>query len=223
MPNANTQKKRGLFISFEGSEGCGKSTQIRRLWTRLEKSGHAVSIVREPGGTEIGEEIRHLLQYSEKGHGMCAETELLLFTASRAQLVREKLLPLLESGSYVLADRFLDSTDVYQGIARPLKFDDVFAINRFAVGACMPDVTFLLDMNSTEAKARAMKESETEGLEDRMEQEPDAFYEKVRHGYLSRAEAEPGRFVVLDAAKDVDTLSAEIWKTLTDRYDGICA
>ena len=99
MANANTQTNRGFFITFEGSEGCGKSTQIRRLSARLEAMGRAVTVVREPGGTEIGEEIRHLLQYSDKGHGMTPEAELLLFTASRAQLVREKLRPLLNAGT----------------------------------------------------------------------------------------------------------------------------
>jgi dTMP kinase len=223
MANANTQTNRGLFLTFEGSEGCGKSTQIRRLSARLEARGRAVTVVREPGGTEIGEEIRHLLQYSDKGHGMTAEAELLLFTASRAQLVREKLKPLLAAGTFVIADRFMDSTDVYQGIARPLNFEDVYAINRFAVGDCLPDVTFLLDMDSAAGRRRALEQSSDEGVADRMEQEPEEFYETVRQGYLTRAKAEPERFCVLDASMDMDSVENEIWKTLTERYDGFCS
>ena len=137
---------RGLFISFEGSEGCGKSTQIQRLAAHLGGLGKNVLLTREPGGTEIGEHLRELLQFSKAGHAMCAETELLLFTASRAQLVREKIAPALAAGTIVLADRFLDSTTVYQGVARRLDPAQVAAINRFAVGDCLPDLTFILDL-----------------------------------------------------------------------------
>jgi len=111
---------RGVFISFEGSEGCGKSTQIQRLAERLRAQGRRVLLTREPGGTEIGEQLRHLLQFSKAGHAMTPETELLLFAASRAQLVREVIVPNLTEGAIVLADRFLDSTTVYQGVARRL-------------------------------------------------------------------------------------------------------
>ncbi len=215
-------QQRGIFISFEGSEGCGKSTQIEFLRARFEKLGRGVLVTREPGGTAIGEKVRHLLQYDTENANMCAETELLLFTASRAQLVREKLEPALAAGTHVIADRFLDSTDVYQGIARPLEFDDVFRVNRFAVGTCLPDVTFLLDMDAAEGRRRAAKETEAEGVEDRMEQQPEDFYENVRQGYLDRAAAEPDRFVMIDATLSIEEIETGIWNTLTERYDGLC-
>ncbi len=205
----------GIFISFEGSEGCGKSTQIRSLRARLEAEGGAVLVTREPGGTAIGEKIRHLLQHDDDGDAMCPETELLLFTASRAQLVREVIAPALAEGTHVLADRFLDSTTVYQGIARPLDYDAVVRVNRFAVGDCLPDVTFLLDMDSEAGRARAKAR---EGLRDRMEEEPPEFYETVRRGYLRLAEEEPARIRVLDADATPEMLAERIWKTLNDCF-----
>src|SRR5690242_5673657 len=135
------------FISFEGSEGCGKSTQVRRLTARLEKTAIPFLITREPGGTPIGESIRELLQFAPQSAGMTPETELLLFEASRAQLVREVIKPALERGECVIADRFLDSTTVYQGVARHLDKKIVRQLNAFAVGDCIPDITFLLDVD----------------------------------------------------------------------------
>src|SRR5206468_9884531 len=135
------------FITFEGSEGCGKSTQVQRLAARLEKLGVPFLITREPGGTAIGESIRELLQFAPQSAGMTPETELLLFEASRSQLVRELIKPALESGKYVIADRFFDSTTVYQGVARKLDRNIVRQLNAFAVGDCVPDVTFLLDVD----------------------------------------------------------------------------
>src|SRR5579862_3248972 len=162
--------QKGLFITFEGSEGCGKSTQIQRLFQRLESMGLSVILTREPGGTPIGEEIRHLLQFSDVGHAMKPEAELLLFTASRAQLVREVIQPALETGKTVIADRFLDSTTVYQGVARRIPPETVAAVNRFAVGDCMPDMTFVLDLDPDEAKKRLMRRPRPAGAPDRMEQ-----------------------------------------------------
>ncbi len=195
---------RGQFISFEGSEGCGKSTQIARLKARLEASGRQVLLTREPGGTSAGEAIRDLLQHSQEGEGMTAETELLLFAASRAQLVRGVIAPALERGTWVLADRFLDSTTVYQGIARGLDRAAVAAINGFAVGETLPHRTVLLDISVAETRRRIPLPT------DRIEREPDAFFEKVRSGYLQIAKSDPGRFVVLDAEKSEDELEAEI-------------
>src|SRR5882724_10777487 len=160
---------RGIFVSFEGSEGCGKSTQIRLLAERLKSAGHQVLQTREPGGTEIGEELRHLLQFSKAGHGMAPETELLLFTASRAQLVREVIAPALEAGTMVLADRFMDSTTVYQGVARKLDSAEVATINRFAVGGTLPDVTFVLDLDPAVARERMRNRPASVGAPDRME------------------------------------------------------
>ncbi len=204
----------GLFISFEGSEGCGKSTQIQRLAARLDGLGKSVLLTREPGGTEIGEQLRHLLQFSPAGHAMCAETELLLFTASRAQLVREKILPALAAGTIVVADRFLDSTTVYQGVARRLAPAQVHAINRFAVGDCLPDLTFILDLDPVTARARLTGRP---GAPDRMESQPAAFFDAVRAGYLALAAENEPRFHLLDAARSADDLEDAIWREIEPR------
>ena len=202
---------RSLFISFEGSEGCGKSTQIQRLAARLAGLGQSVLLTREPGGTEIGEQLRDLLQHSPAGHAMCAETELLLFTASRAQLVREKILPALAAGTIVVADRFLDSTTVYQGVARRLAPAQVAAINRFAVGDCLPDLTFILDLDPAIARTRLAARS---GTPDRMESQSAAFFHAVRAGYLALAGEKDPRFHLLDAARGADELEHEIWRII---------
>ena len=205
---------RGLFISFEGSEGCGKSTQIQHLAARLGGLGKSVLLTREPGGTEIGEQLRELLQFSQAGHALCAETELLLFTASRAQLVREKILPALAAGTIVVADRFLDSTTGYQGVARRLAPPQVAAINRFAVGDCLPDITFILDLDPAVARTRLAARA---GSPDRMESQPAAFFDAVRAGYLALAAEKNPRFHLLDAARTVDELEGEIWQTIHPR------
>src|ERR1700730_5749410 len=135
------------FITFEGSEGCGKSTQVRRLAARLERFAIPFLLTREPGGTPIGESIRELLQFAPQSAAMTAETELLLFEASRSQLVHEVIKPALEKGHCVLSDRFFDSTTVYQGAARKLNRQIVEELNRLAVGDCVPDITFVLDLD----------------------------------------------------------------------------
>src|SRR5438094_2486322 len=142
------------FITFEGSDGCGKSTQVQLLATRLEILGVPFVITREPGGTAIGESIRELLQFAPQSAGMTPETEVLLFEASRSQLVREVIKPALENAKCVIADRFFDSTTVYQGVARKLDREVVRQINAFAVGDCIPDITFLLDVDLPTARAR---------------------------------------------------------------------
>jgi len=202
---------RGVFISFEGSEGCGKSTQIQRLAERLRERGHRVLLTREPGGTEIGEQLRHLLQHSKAGHTMTPETELLLFTASRAQLVREVIVPALAEGTIVVADRFLDSTTVYQGVARRLDALQVAAINGFAVGEVLPRITFVLDLDPEVARRR-MKQRTL--AFDRMESQPDAFYEAVRAGYLALAKTNPARVRLVDGAEPVEAIANRIWEQL---------
>jgi dTMP kinase len=200
---------RGVFISFEGSEGCGKSTQIQRLADRLRHTGHRVLVTREPGGTEIGEQLRHLLQHSKAGYSMAAETELLLFTASRAQLVREVIVPALSEGTMVLADRFLDSTTVYQGVARRLDPAQVALVNGFAVGLVLPNATFVLDLDPDEARRRMLQR--TLAL-DRMESQPAAFYEAVRAGYKALAAENPQRVRMLDGNEPIETLASKIWE-----------
>jgi dTMP kinase len=214
---------RGIFISFEGTEGCGKSTQIRRLTARLEQSGLSVLLTREPGGTTIGEELRQLLQFSEAGSEIKPETELLLFTASRAQLAREVIQPALDRGVCVLADRFLDSTTVYQGVARRLDPAAVRFINDFAVGTCRPDLTFVLDLDPAEAGRRLLRRPRPAGRPDRMEQQPPQFYEAVRAGYLSLAASEPGRIKVLDASRSVEEIEDEVWTQLQTLCHGVLA
>lgn len=211
----------GVFVSFEGSEGCGKSTQIQAIRALLEASQIQSLATREPGGTPLGEVIRHLLKYAPEGRGMCSEAELLLFSASRAQLVREVIQPALAAGQWVLADRFLDSSLVYQGIGRGLGLEAVRRITEFALGSFRPDITFLLDMDASSAWQRAHAVTRQLGQTDRMESERPEFYETVRQGYLDLAKSDPGRIVVVSAARPVAEVSAEIWEILTARFDGL--
>ena len=204
----------GLLISFEGSEGCGKSTQIQRLRARLEARGDAVHLLREPGGTAVGERVRDLLQHTKEVANMTPESELLLFAASRAQIVREKIKPALDAGHVVIMDRFLDSTTVYQGMARGLPMESVRAINRFAVGDVIPHLTVVLDMDEQAAWERIHKT----GRElDRMESQPLEFFQRVRQGYLHLAAEQPQRMVVLDAAQAPEVIEEQIWKLVEDR------
>jgi len=197
----------GFFISFEGSEGCGKSTQIRLLTEALQTLGREVTSVREPGGTKVGESLRHLLQHSEEGNGMAPETELLLFAASRAQLVRQVIQPALNAGQVVISDRFLDSTTVYQGVARAIAAEKVQSVNEFATGGLLPDITFLLDMDTATAFERLRGR---EGKRDRMEEEPLAFFEAVRAGYLALASQFPDRIKILDASQPPEEIARQI-------------
>lgn len=208
---------KGLFISFEGSEGCGKSTQIGLLAGLFRKLGQEVVTLREPGGCPLGEKIRDLLKFDPAGAGMNAEAELLLFAASRAQLVREVIRPALERGEVVLCDRFLDSTTVYQGVARAIPPSVVAAVNDLATGGTLPDVTLLLDLESSEGRRRA---ASRKGPADRMEQEEGEFYEAVRRGYLELANAEPSRIAVIDASGDVETVRKAIVMALSERLKG---
>ena len=214
-----------IFITFEGSEGCGKSTQVERLAVRLAAVAGArpLLVLREPGGTALGEEIRRLLKMTAPGWTVVPEAELLLFAASRAQLVRETISPTLAAGGLILCDRFLDSTTVYQGVARRLELKEVAAINDFAAGPLRPDITFLLDLPFADALARLQRRSLWANLPaDRMELELPAFYEQVRAGYLALAELHPHRFVVLNAALPPDDLERQIWTVLTERFHGLC-
>lgn len=201
----------GLFISFEGTEGGGKSTQIESTASWLREQGREVVVIREPGGTCIGEEIRHLLKHSDANVNMTAEAELLLMNASRAQLVREVIRPTLESGGVILSDRFHDSTLVYQGYGRELDLDEVRSIIRLAVGDTEPELTILLkvDVSVSEAR-RAARDAETTGLRDRFEEADRAFFERVEAGYDAVALAEPDRIKSIDATQSIADVGAEI-------------
>jgi len=209
-----SSKSAGVLISFEGSEGSGKSTQIDKLITHLEKEGHEAMVTREPGGTEIGEEIRHLLIHSNSNSAMTPEAELLLFAASRAQLVRERILPALEEGKIVICDRFLDSTTVYQGAARSIAMDPVNQINEFAVGDVIPSLTIVLDVPAEVSVSRVKRRASD--LPDRIEQENIDFYRLVREGYLILAKSLPERFHVLDGTRPIEELDGDIWKKVKD-------
>jgi dTMP kinase len=204
----------GLFITFEGGEASGKSTQVKRLERRLERSGRQVLAVHEPGYTKIGLAIRQLLLYANEGSSMRTETELLLFAASRAQLVGEVVRPALEGGLVVISDRFYDSTTVYQGIGRGLDAGLIRSLNKFAVGACHPDRTILLDLDVEESRVRRMRRVRPVGREDRMEKLTKDFFERVRGGYLEIARVEPDRVKVIDASRTEDEVEEAIWKEI---------
>ena len=206
------------FITFEGSEGSGKSTQADRLAARLQRFGIPCILTREPGGTPIGETIRELLQFAPHNSTMAPETELLLFAASRSQLVREVIRPALERGMCVIADRFFDSTTVYQGAARKLDRQMIECLNNFAVGDCLPDVTFVLDVDGATAESR-MQHAPRKA--DRMEQQPAEFYDRVRQGYHQLASQDPERIVLIDGSRDTDEIEREIWKTLCSRFSNL--
>jgi dTMP kinase len=203
------------FITFEGSEGCGKSTQVQRLAEHFKRSGIPHLVTREPGGTPIGESIRELLQFAPHGSAMKPETELLLFEASRSQLVREVIKPAQEQGICVISDRFFDSTTVYQGAARKLDPETVKRLNDFAVGDCRPDITFVLDVDLATAQSRMQ---ETARRPDRMEQQPPEFYEAVRNAYRQLAQREPNRVFVIDGSRAADKIGNQIWDTLAARF-----
>ena len=216
----NPQMPRLPFITFEGSEGSGKSTQADKLAARLQRCGVPHILTREPGGTPIGESIRELLQFAPHNSAMTPETELLLFEASRSQLVREVIKPALERGVCVIADRFFDSTTVYQGAARKLDREIIERLNAFAVGDCVPDITFVLDVDAATAESRMQREPRKA---DRMEQQPAEFYERVRQGYRELAAQDPKRVVLIDGSGDANEIESEIWKHLCSRFAQLSA
>jgi dTMP kinase len=174
-------------------------------------------LTREPGGTAIGETIKELLQFAPHAAGMKPETELLLFEASRSQLVREVIMPALERGLCVISDRFFDSTTVYQGAARKLDRKLVEQLNAFAVGQCVPDITFVLDVDLKTAQSRMRAPRRP----DRMEQESSQFYERVRDAYRELVKRESGRFILIDGSHDADAIERQIWDMLWSRFPAL--
>ncbi|MDP2182638.1 MAG: dTMP kinase [Actinomycetota bacterium] len=200
---------RGVLITLEGGEGCGKSTQLRLLSDRLRAAGFTVTIVREPGGTAVGEAVRSILL--DRDHeGLDYLAELLLYEASRAQLVAQVIRPALASAGIVICDRFADSSTAYQGYGRDLPLDEVRALNRAATGGLVPDLTIVLDVPPEVGLARASRESQP----DRLEAESVAFHERVREGFLEIAAAEPERTVVVDASGSVADVAALVSKAV---------
>ena len=192
---------KGLFVTFEGIDGCGKTTQIEKLSSELESSGIPYVLIREPGGTEIGEKIRTIL-LDKANSRMHARTEILLYEAARAQIVEERILPEIKEGKVVICDRFFDSTMAYQGFARGLGQETVEMLNGFSTAGLSPDVTFLLDLDEQTAYERRHGRSDEE---DRLEAEGLAFMRKVREGYLAISRNNE-RIHVIDAASSPDEI-----------------
>ena len=206
---------RGKFITFEGGEGCGKSTQVKRLKEALEREGVEVVLTREPGGTWLSEEIRRLIK-DQATDAPCDRSELLLFLAARAQLVKNVIRPALEAGKWVVSDRFSDSTIAYQGYGRGLPLDILKDMNDFACEGLKPDLTLLLDVTPETSRARMhLREAATNTTADRIEQAGDEFHDRLRKGFLELAAQEPDRIVTIDANGTPDEVWNLIWKSLT--------
>jgi len=206
---------KGLFITFEGNEGSGKTTQILMLAERLRELGHKVRTIREPGGTPIGEEIRHTLKHSKQNSAMTAETELLLMNASRTQLVREVIRPALAAGEIVISDRFYDSTTAYQGYGRQLDLKLVKSVIDFAVGPTKPDLTllFIVPPETSEARLRS-RQANLPFVRDRIEEADREFFERVSKGYEAIAAAEPERIKTINAARSIETVRTDVWQSI---------
>jgi dTMP kinase len=206
---------KGLFITFEGNEGSGKSTQVPLLVERLRQWGQTVRIFREPGGTPIGEEIRHTLKHSAANAAMTREAELLLMNASRAQLVREVIRPALERGEIIVCDRFYDSTTAYQGYGRQLDLESVKNIIDLAVGNTRPDLTLFLRVPQAVSEERLRsRQSTMPFIRDRMEEADRAFFERVAKGYDEIAAANPERIKIINAVGSVEEIQASIWRVV---------
>ena len=204
---------RGKFITFEGGEGCGKSTQVKRLKEALEREGIEVVLTREPGGTWLSEEIRHLIK-DQTTDAPCDRSELLLFLAARAQLVKNVIRPALAEGKWVISDRFSDSTLAYQGYGRGLPLDDLRRMNGFACEGLKPDLTLFLEVTPETAQARMReREAMTNTTADRLERAGEEFHARLRGGFAELAKAEPDRIVTIDANGTPDEVWENIWKS----------
>ena len=208
----------GFFITFEGVEGCGKTTQIKYLADRLTSAGYRVTLTREPGGCPIADKIRSILLDAEN-HGMQSLTEVLLYAAARAQHVSEIIMPALASGTIVLCDRFTDATIAYQHNGRGIDLRTIDALNSLACQALRPDLTVLIDCDAATGLARAKSriESASGPREERFELEQLSFHQRVRNGYLSLAAAEPERFLTVSAAGTIAEISDTIALPVLDR------
>lgn len=212
-----TEGRRGLFVTFEGIDGCGKSTQMKLLVERLGAEGLPVTETIEPGGTEIGQQIRRVL-LDARNQQITATTELLLYFASRAQNVEERILPALERGEIVVSDRYTDSTLVYQGVARGLGESVVSDLHRIACHGLDPDLTIVLDIDLETSLARARVRNRgldgADAGQTRMDEQSNEFYRRVREGYRRLAEREPERVRVIDGNREVAAVAADVWAAL---------
>jgi dTMP kinase len=206
-----------LFVTFEGPDGSGKTTQIRLLRVYLREKGYPVCQTREPGGTSIGDQIRQVL-HDTTNTGMQATTEILLYSASRAQLVEEVIRPALARGQIVLCDRYAESTLAYQGYGRQLDLGILKAITAFATGRLQPDLIVYLDISVEEGLRRKRRAHEIEEDEwNRMDQQAVDFYRRVRQGYLHLADEEPTRWLIVDARQSVEAIQASIRQAVLSR------
>jgi len=209
-----------LFITFEGPDGSGKTTQIRLLYQYLQERGYPVYLTREPGGTSIGDQIRTVL-HDVGNTEMRPEAEILLYSASRAQLVGQVIRPRLAAGEIVLCDRYAESTLAYQGYGRQLDLPMLRDITAFATGGLRPDLIIYLDLPVEEGLRRRLAAHQVDGAEwNRLDQEEAAFHRRVRAGYLQMAAAEPDRWLVLDAAQPVDVVQRHIREAVIARLEG---
>ena len=209
----------GVFITFEGIEGCGKSTQIARLAKRLAKEGRSIVQLREPGGTKIGEAIRKTVKHPPGDTPISPETELLLMNASRAQLVQQVVRPALAEGSVVLCDRFYDSTLAYQGYGRELDLAKVQNAIDLAVGGTKPNITLLLDIPLEVSAGRvAKRQRESDETSDQFDRSGDLFFQRVLDGFQALAKAEPQRFRTIKANQPPASVSDEIWNAVSDHF-----
>ncbi len=202
--------KRGRFITFEGGEAAGKSTQASRLAQRLEGAGIATLVTREPGGTPLGEDIRGLIL---KDRPQDPITELLLFAAARAEHMTAVIRPALDDGTWVISDRFIDSTRVYQGRLYGLERDLIAMLERYTIGADLPDVTLMLDLPA----AAGLERSANRGTLSRYDAERIETHETLRQGFLEIAEAEPTRCILIDGHLSVESVEAAVWQAVSDR------
>ena len=201
-----------VFITLEGPDGSGKSTQAPRLAERLRRQGRDVLLTREPGGTAIGDQIRRVLM-SLDNTSMNPRTEILLFSASRAQIVHEVIRPHLDQGGIVVCDRFYDSTLAYQGYGHRLDLDALKAITKFATGGLVPDVTILLDMPVERGLARRQKAGDW----NRLDAYDVAFHERVREGYFELVKGEPDRWLIIDADGEREAVEEDVWRAVEPR------
>jgi dTMP kinase len=206
--------KRGLFITFEGPDGSGKSTQLRMLAARLRAAGHKVFETAEPGGTPIGMQIRRVLLDS-KNQEMSPTAELLLMFACRAQNVDQWILPALNEGQIVLSDRFTDSSLVYQGIARGLGAELVYEVDRIACRGLVPDLTLVIDIDTETGLKRAHQRNQrTDDVETRIDEQAVDFHRKVRDAYHQLATDEPSRVALIDGNRTENAIAEDVWKTV---------
>ena len=209
---------KGLFITFEGPEGAGKTTQLKMLSEHFAGLGRECVVTREPGGTPIAEQLRELVKHHSGDEPVFAETELLLFAASRAQHVRFLIEPAVARGAVVLCDRFADSTTAYQGYARQLDMDFIRRLNQYAVGNCVPDMTILLDLPPEDGFKRTATRMDTAGRHDRIEAEALTFHHLVRQGFLAIAKAEPQRVKVVSALAAAEVIHQQIMELVRNAF-----